>query len=194
MSISKPAITLVELLIAITLMAAVALGAVAFEMASRRFLVSSQEDTALLNEMAMILDHVQRNINRATGDATNPGIIWGNNVLRIRIDTNNTPADYSDDGWVMYGFIPANHQITFMPIGASSAHPLTNSLANTPIITTCCTLGTGCVANCLTSPAQGGVRISGLRLSHGDYTVSIEDVTTPPSDTIYFFPFSHSWN
>lgn len=190
----KPAITLIELLIAMSLMAVIVLGAVAFDVASRRFLVSSEEDTALLNELGMALDHINRNVNRATGDASNPGIRWdaGSNTLHIRINEGGNPADYTTHTWVNYQFDSANRDILFN--GVTLVH---DTLDNAPAVDTCCTGNTGtftCVANCLTDDAQGGVRMSALRLSNGNYVVSIEDATVPPSDTIYFFPLSHSWN
>lgn len=192
MDTTKRAVTLVELLIAISLMAAIVLGAMAFDTASRRFFVSTRQDVVLLNELGLVLDHLNRNINLATGDASNPGIRWEDNsrTLRIRIDDGNPdPGNYAAHKWATYSFV--GNEVRF------ENQVLTNHLDAIPTITTCCTGDQAvfaCVANCLASPAQGGVRISGLRLRDGDYVVSIEDATNPPSDTIYFFPFSHSWN
>ena len=74
MSVSKvkKAITLIELLIAISLLAAIILGAIAFEMFSRRILRSSERQVALLNDASYALERMTKDALQGIGDvATN---------------------------------------------------------------------------------------------------------------------------
>lgn len=63
----KKSITLIELIIAMTLMSVVILGTMSFDQASRQFLQSSERKTVVLNEMTYILEHIHKNTLPVTG-------------------------------------------------------------------------------------------------------------------------------
>lgn len=116
---NKKSITLLELIIAISLLAVIILGVSAFDIAGRSFLMSSERRSQILNEQTFILEHLSKNINNVVGDASSPGIVisigGGVSRLDLRHEVNDTPGDYSDDEWVRYEFIPNNHEIRFYP-------------------------------------------------------------------------------
>jgi hypothetical protein len=101
----KKTITLIELLIAISLLLLIVLGAGAFHIASERFLRSSETKVSVVNDLTYILEHINKYISLATGDINVPGIVLSDSThLRIRVDLNNppTPNDYTDDTWLEY--------------------------------------------------------------------------------------------
>ena len=205
----KKAVSLVEMIIAIALMGAIVLGAIAFDLASRNLFNSSEEETVLLNELALVLDHLERNIKHAEGDVSNIGLSWNNPASELSIvrvsdailngttqmsDANigdYTSADYVT---VVYGF--SGGDITY-EYDIDDSNSFVKIL--TPHLDTSVTLT-------VTVPPEGGVRINGLVLTDGAYTVSLADagrVADPnnPGDagdvvdpTIFFYPLSHSWN
>jgi len=61
------ATTLIELVIAIALMAVVVLGAVVFDVSSHKFFSSSERKTAVLNDMALVLDNLHKDVTLAYG-------------------------------------------------------------------------------------------------------------------------------
>jgi hypothetical protein len=103
----KKSISLIELLIAISLLSLIIIGAGSFHLASSQFLHSSERKTEVLNEMTYILEHMQKYVMQASGDINNPGIDSQNlptqKRLHIRL-ANNTPDDLSDDDWVTYRY------------------------------------------------------------------------------------------
>ena len=185
--IMKKSITLVELLIALSLLLVIILGAVAFDIASRRFLNSSEDETILLNEMALTLDYLARDINLATGDLGNSGIAFTGTTLTIRIDTDPpTPATYVGDPLIVYDFTVPNITRSFDGGAAQNLSP--NLTAIPAIVAPSAAIGAAIVG---VVPAEGGVRLTSIVLSDGANIVSIEDVGGTP--TIYYFPLSHSW-
>jgi len=112
----KKTITLIELLIAISLLLLIVLGAGTFHVASERFLRSSETKVSLVNELTYILEHMNKYISLATGDVNNPGITLPDSIhLRIRVDLNSspTPEDYTDDIWIEYRLNSSNRSIEF---------------------------------------------------------------------------------
>ncbi|MCD6228847.1 MAG: hypothetical protein J7K17_05170 [Candidatus Omnitrophica bacterium] len=102
----RKSITLVELIIAISLLGVILLGVTAFDVASRYFLKSNERKSQIVNELTFILEHLSKNINQAVGDISNPGIVKVEQnsrvLLHLRQDVLRTPNDYSDDLWVTY--------------------------------------------------------------------------------------------
>lgn len=115
----KKSITLLELIIAVSLLAVILLGVSAFDVAGRSFLMSSERRSQVLNEQTFILEHLSKNINNAAGDAASPGIViskgGGVSRLDLRHEANDTPGNYSDDDWVRYEFISNSHEMRFYP-------------------------------------------------------------------------------
>ena len=61
------AITLVELMIAVALMGVVILGAVSFDAASRKMVGSSERRAVVMNDLAYILDAIDKDVELASG-------------------------------------------------------------------------------------------------------------------------------
>jgi len=208
----KKSVTLMELLIAVGLFMVIILGATTFHFASTEFLRSSERKADVLNELTMILEHLDKNIRLATGDADNVGInisqsgnVWTLTVRQdLRADINAagtlwaslyTPDDYDDDRSVRYVFDPNNNRITFSVLYNSggvvpnSTETLTDRFSDlaggNPF---------GVVMN------YSGVYIENLalRYSPGEndrFSANVSMVDTgnsPPAQPVIFFPFSHS--
>ena len=100
-------LTLVELIITIVLLSVVILAATTFDYSSIYMFESSRKKAILVNEMSLIFEHIARYAVAATGDIANPGIVVGTksateSYVMLRIDSNKTPDDYTDDTWVRY--------------------------------------------------------------------------------------------
>jgi Tfp pilus assembly protein PilW len=109
----RKTLTLIELIIALSLLMMVILGATSFDLASVEFLKSSERKTAVVNEANFILDHIQKNVAKAVGYVEKSGISMASNVLTIRVDNNNTPSDFADDTSVTYTYDPIQHTLVF---------------------------------------------------------------------------------
>jgi len=91
-------VTLVELLIAISLLGLVILAATSIDLFARRQLRDTDIRTQLINEISPAMEHMVKNILQGIGDINNPGVIGthGGNTIQIRQDTNgNSRADDS---------------------------------------------------------------------------------------------------
>lgn len=111
---SVRAVTLIELIIAMTLLSVIVIAAGTFEISSNQFLRSSERKTAVLNDLALVLDYLHRDISQATGDygvagavPINFGIVGPPIELSliIRVD-QGTPNIYTDDVTINYMFSP----------------------------------------------------------------------------------------
>jgi hypothetical protein len=69
----KKAVTLMELLVAISLLTVVVLASGAFDLTSRRMLQSSERKTAVLNDINYVTDHIQKHISQAIGSYAGTG-------------------------------------------------------------------------------------------------------------------------
>ncbi|MCX5710315.1 MAG: hypothetical protein NT088_06330 [Candidatus Omnitrophica bacterium] len=100
MSKGKKSVTLVELLIAISLIFLVVMGISSMEVFSRQHLIGSSRRSLLQNELSSALEHISKNIARATGNqsaAGNQPIQLLANGFSVRVDTKQTMQDLSDD-------------------------------------------------------------------------------------------------
>ncbi|MCP4652067.1 MAG: hypothetical protein GY858_01620 [Candidatus Omnitrophica bacterium] len=70
----KKSSTLMELIISISLLSVIILGAVSFDLASRNFLQSSERKTEVLNEIMYIIDYLQKELSEATGTIDNNAV------------------------------------------------------------------------------------------------------------------------
>jgi phosphatidylethanolamine-binding protein (PEBP) family uncharacterized protein len=109
------AFTLLELMIALTLLAVIILAIFSFDMISREIFRSSERKSRVVNELAFVLDHIQKTIWMGEGNVITPAIelddVGGNLVLRVR----NTTAPYIGN----YTFSEDQHQIIFEKAGRS---------------------------------------------------------------------------
>jgi prepilin-type N-terminal cleavage/methylation domain-containing protein len=90
----KRAMTLIELLIAITLLAVIVVGASSFDVGSREMLKASERKTQILNEAALVLDYITKDGLHGIGDVYNPAlrIVNAGGVNYLLIKTDSTTA------------------------------------------------------------------------------------------------------
>ncbi len=170
----KKSVTLVELLISVSLLGVIVLGAIAFHLAGEKFLTSSERKAQVLNELTFVLQHLQKNILTATGSVNNPGIRVVGNILLLTQDTQN----------VDYHFDTGGNTIRFR-VNAGGWENLTERFINPGFAI---------------ARVDGGVQITNLalRLNPAD---TKNDSTNPEvttidargNRTVYFYSLSHSW-
>ncbi|MCM8795781.1 MAG: prepilin-type N-terminal cleavage/methylation domain-containing protein [Candidatus Omnitrophica bacterium] len=107
----KLAVTLIELLIAIALIAVVAIGLSSIDIFSHYHVVSSDRRARLQNEVSYILEHMSKQVTQAIGDINQPAISFtgnagGEQTMMIWIDYNqNGRRDaYPLDRLIAYRF------------------------------------------------------------------------------------------
>jgi len=178
-----------------TLLGVIVLGAIAFHLSAERFLSSSEARTQVLNELVLVLQHIQKNVMMATGDVANVGV-WvagAPPILRIRQDIsaatglpNNTPDNYADDRIVGYRFDLGAGTIDYEGVDI-----LTRGFVLIPAFPF--SVNAGAMVN-------GGVEINNLairldRLLPADPSTNPEVSTrdTGGSRTVYFYSYTHSW-
>lgn len=135
-------LTLVELLIAISLVGMVMIAVVSVDVAARNFLTSAELESGIQNQIFPVLDQIAKEAMLAYGDVT----VWPTNsgaripslsqIIIRNIDTAATAtySNYADDPQVTYGLNPATRQLTMRrrPNGGSlwgTAVPLINEVS-----------------------------------------------------------------
>ncbi|MCK4809454.1 MAG: prepilin-type N-terminal cleavage/methylation domain-containing protein [Candidatus Omnitrophica bacterium] len=194
----KKSVTLIELIIAVSLLAVIILAVTAFSVASHRFYQSSKRKMKVLNELTYLLEHINKNVSLAIGDINNPGVVVTSTTLQIRQDIhsgtrqpNNTPEDYNDDTWVEYRV--NTNDLDFCPIylyATSTCSGAYETLSLKKIVRDAAPNDFE-----FTQTSPGGVSISNLKLRY-DATKSKEGKTNPQAEIsiISFVSMSHSTN
>ncbi|MFH1201954.1 MAG: prepilin-type N-terminal cleavage/methylation domain-containing protein [Candidatus Omnitrophota bacterium] len=106
---NKKALTLLELIIAVSLLGVIILAATTFDTAIRQSFRHSDVQVQLLTEISPALQHMTKNIMQGIGDVSNPGInmtnVAGNLAVRVRtnIGLDNQIATI-DDEWRAYRY------------------------------------------------------------------------------------------
>lgn len=115
---AKRGITLIELLIAISLVGMIVLAIVAVDVAARRFVNTSDFEARAQNQASPALELIAKDVSQAVGNIkSDSGICQesdpppcnitavsvAQNILS-RIDRNNSPGNYGDDTWVGYRY------------------------------------------------------------------------------------------
>ena len=100
----RTGITLLELIIAISLLGVVALAFTSIQSFSQYHAIGSDRRAKVQNELSFVLEHIAKNVQRASGDYTHPPIQSIANGFRVRVDVNvtPTPSTYADDTWYSY--------------------------------------------------------------------------------------------
>lgn len=100
----KKTLSLMELIIAISLLIVIVLGAASFDIGSRQMLRASETKTQVLNEATLVLDHISKSALLGIGDADNPAIYsipnatpYGETMLFIKQDTSGNGIREADD-------------------------------------------------------------------------------------------------
>ena len=99
--------SLVELIIAISLMGLIILAIVAVDVGSRGFLKTSDDESTLQNEANFVMGTIAKDISKSfKGNKNNRSITVssGKDILEIRLKGSGTSSDYSNSKWVRYQF------------------------------------------------------------------------------------------
>jgi len=115
----KKAVTLIELLIATSLLGFVILAATSIDLFTRRRFQETDVRANLLNEISPVMEHMVKNIMQGVGDLNRPGVIknatqewikvrWDRNLNGLPDDNNDVPGD-----WIAYRYIPEQNQIQY---------------------------------------------------------------------------------
>ena len=111
----KAGFTLIELLIAIGLVGMIILAITAIDVASRRFLNTTNYEAQVQSEASPVVGRIVKDISMAYGQYGNSGItLTGTNLIEIRRldDAPATYADFNDDPRIKYTYNPAGFYIT----------------------------------------------------------------------------------
>lgn len=119
---SRKSVTLVELIIAVSILALIILAINNIDVFSRQNLVSADRRAKLQNDVSFVLDHITKNLSKAIGNELVSGdnsVIDNDtaNVLEFFIDHNNNGirdgVSLTDDRLVKYTLDPNTHQFSF---------------------------------------------------------------------------------
>ncbi len=107
--LTNHAFSLVELIIAISLMGLIILAIVAVDVGSRGFLKTSDDESTLQNEANFVMETIAKDISGSfRGNKNNRSIISsGTDTLEIRLKGSGASFDYSNSKWVRYQFAGA---------------------------------------------------------------------------------------
>ncbi|MFH1772462.1 MAG: prepilin-type N-terminal cleavage/methylation domain-containing protein [Candidatus Omnitrophota bacterium] len=70
----RKSVTLIELLVVLILFGVIITAAFSFDLASRRFLRSTETKTSVLNDVSLIVDYMHKEVSQAQGSRDNLGI------------------------------------------------------------------------------------------------------------------------
>ncbi|MEA3560841.1 MAG: prepilin-type N-terminal cleavage/methylation domain-containing protein [Candidatus Omnitrophota bacterium] len=116
---SEKGFTLVEVLIAITLVFLIGAAIVNIDFASRIGFIQAGNKSKVINEARFAMKHITRNLRLANQVSINSlpsGIITMTLRLDYDLSTNtplNTPSDFTDDYECQYRYQPAQRKITY---------------------------------------------------------------------------------
>jgi len=122
------AITLMELIVAISLLGVIILGVASFDLGSRQMFKSSERKTQVMNEAALILDRIAKDAIMGIGDVGNPAITTTATTLNIVQDDGNGVREASDVV-ISYVFDNGAHTLT-RAIGAAPAETISNKVVS----------------------------------------------------------------
>ena len=98
----KKAISLVELVIAISLMGVVVLGATVFDISSHKFMRSAELKTAVTNELHLVLDYMQRDVANSTTSFSSISVGSGSG-LRMFYDVGTPSSPGTNNVTYVFG-------------------------------------------------------------------------------------------
>ncbi|MBM3249831.1 MAG: hypothetical protein FJZ09_03165 [Candidatus Omnitrophica bacterium] len=117
----KPAtaLTLLELLISIILLAIISLALTNVDLFSRFHVISSDRRAKIQNEVSFLLDHMAKQMLGAVGDINQPpvdiGVIGTSQSIRVWVDTNGNGMrdDATIDKQIAYVYDSANYRFNY---------------------------------------------------------------------------------
>ena len=107
----KKAISLIELVLAMSVIGVIMLATTNLETTARRFLSASDRVAQVMNEANYVMDHIQKYVCRTDGYVDTAGAFIGVDPdppfinatsLSVNIDEDNNPADFASDTTVTY--------------------------------------------------------------------------------------------
>lgn len=116
------AVTLFELLIAISLLSFVVLALSSIDLFSRHQVIDSGRRANLQNDVTFVLEHMNKRLSRAIGNeralndvnsVVNADNIGADPAVMVHIDSNGNGQSDAGDRWIAYRFNSASHQIRF---------------------------------------------------------------------------------
>ena len=129
--LSRKSITLIELLIALSLLAVMVLSINSIGVFSRYHSVSADRRAKIQNELSLSLEHLTKHLSTATGNETLYGddsavYISPNStsttVLSVFTDANfDGLVDSTNDYWIGYNFNSSTHQLSYCGQCASAS-------------------------------------------------------------------------
>lgn len=122
------ALTLMELVVAISLVGVIILGAASFDIGSRQMFKSSEGKTQVINEAALILDQIAKDALTGIGDIAHPAITITGSVFNITHDDGDGVWEGTDP-IISYTFNSGAHTLT-RSIGGGTAETLSNKVMN----------------------------------------------------------------
>jgi hypothetical protein len=111
----KRSITLLEMILAMSLLGTILIATTGIDLAARSFFKASDYRVRVANDLSFIFDHIQSFAALSSGWQDSAGYsIPSNSTLRIRLD-GSTPNQFDDasDTWVEYDFNSVNNTIVF---------------------------------------------------------------------------------
>jgi len=122
------ALTLTELIVAISLLGVIIIGVASFDLGSRQMLKSSERKTQVMNAAALILDRISKDALTGIGDVNNPAITVTATTLDIRQDDGDGIRN-AGDTIVAYVFSSGAHTLT-RQVGAGTVETVSNKVVN----------------------------------------------------------------
>lgn len=100
----KKSVTLLELLIAISLLGILLLAFTSIDLFSRYHVLTADRRAQVQNEASSVIEHMTKNVLQGVGNIIQPPLEQINNGFRVRVDlrTPPTPAILTDDTWISY--------------------------------------------------------------------------------------------
>lgn len=146
-NLSKRSVTLIELLVAITLIGLLILGIFSLEIYARFHLLTFDRRAKLQNEVSLALEHMSKYISQGVGNqaqipAAQPPLELLGNGFRVRVDrnltrippANPTPGNLNDDNWINYTLTGNDLVCSCSAITGASAPCFANITFSTRII------------------------------------------------------------
>jgi len=123
--LGSKSITLLELVIAISIMSIMVLTFYSLETYSHGRVIFSDRRTKLQNDLNYAMEHMSKYVSQANGTGANPGIVVTATGFQVGIDMNNlkspaqpqTPGDTTDDVTVSYSLASNTLSATCGPAG-----------------------------------------------------------------------------
>jgi Tfp pilus assembly protein PilV len=113
---SRRSLTLIELLIAIILLAVIILGVNSIDIFSRYHFISTDRRAKLQNDVSLCLEHITKSVSQAIGnEAVTAGSVVSvnGNKLSVFIDANGNGMVDTGDYWIGYKFNSGQHTLTY---------------------------------------------------------------------------------